>query len=183
MTLSEFLKVNTKQLHDETEAKFKSNKIFDKAFSLDDYKNLILGNYFLIKTYEKNVFETIPPEIAEKINLSQRRKINAIKKDLKNLNIEEPFVQTAGINEHPEALGILYVMEGSTLGGNVIAKQLSKTPGFEDVRFSYFGIYGENTGNYWKSFKETIDETPHQYFEKILNGTLKAYETMLSASL
>jgi heme oxygenase len=42
-------------------------------------------------------------------------------------------------NEH-EALGAMYVIEGSTLGGNVIAKQLSKTEGFDEVTFNFSDV-------------------------------------------
>jgi hypothetical protein len=52
------------------------------------------------------------------------------------------FSQLSFENEH-EALGAMYVIEGSTLGGNVIAKQLSKTEGFDDVTFNFSDVTGK----------------------------------------
>ncbi|WP_435524354.1 hypothetical protein [Chryseobacterium indoltheticum] len=58
-------------------------------------------------------------------------------------------------NEHG-ALRAMYVVEGSTLGGNVIAKQLSKTEGFDNVTFNFFGCYQENTGPMWKKLQRSF---------------------------
>ena len=84
-------------------------------------------------------------------------------------------------NEH-EALGALYVIEGSTLGGNVIAKQLSKTEGFDGISFHFFGCYQENTGPMWKSFKEALDHgVDEEDYDKVLAGARKLYAFLLNA--
>ncbi|WGM37769.1 biliverdin-producing heme oxygenase [Caulobacter sp. NIBR1757] len=50
-----------------------------------------------------------------------------------------------------EALGILYVLEGSTLGGQVIRKRLlSRGAGLDGV--SFLDPYGAETGPRWKGF-------------------------------
>lgn len=49
----------------------------------------------------------------------------------------------------PQLLGAMYVLEGSTLGGQVLARQLAKAG--SDLR-RYFTGYGERTGPRWKAF-------------------------------
>ena len=49
----------------------------------------------------------------------------------------------------PQLLGAMYVVEGSTLGGQVLARQLAKAD--IDLR-RYFIGYGERTGPRWKAF-------------------------------
>ena len=50
-----------------------------------------------------------------------------------------------------EALGLLYVLEGSTLGGQVIRKRLlARGAGLEGV--SFLDPYGADTGPRWKGF-------------------------------
>ena len=49
----------------------------------------------------------------------------------------------------PQVLGAMYVLEGSTLGGQVIARALAKA-GIPLRR--YFMGYGEQTGARWKAF-------------------------------
>ncbi|MBF9143986.1 biliverdin-producing heme oxygenase [Hymenobacter properus] len=56
----------------------------------------------------------------------------------------------------PQLLGAMYVLEGSTLGGQVITKQLEKA-GIPQRR--YFAGYGERTGPMWKAFGQLLTET------------------------
>jgi heme oxygenase len=89
------------------------------------------------------------------------------------------FQETCFSNEN-EALGAMYVIEGSTLGGNVIAKQLSKTEGFDDVTFNFFGCYRENTGFMWKNFKVLDNEVSEKNYDEVLSGAKKLYAFLLN---
>jgi len=181
--LSEYLKENTKHLHDATETRFESQKIFDKTYKLDDYKKILWLNYIFHLNFEDRAYNAISGEKAEALQLDSRRKIDLLEKDLENLGMQKAE-KTAGISveNEAEAFGIMYVMEGSTLGGNVIMKQLSRNPEFQNTEFSYFGCYADKTGDYWKNFKETLDSgfTEEQY-DEVLKGTQKAYEYMMNA--
>lgn len=53
----------------------------------------------------------------------------------------------------PQLLGAMYVVEGSTLGGQVIARQLAKLN--SELR-TYFLGYGEQTGSRWKAFCQLL---------------------------
>lgn len=61
----------------------------------------------------------------------------------------------------PQLLGAMYVLEGSTLGGQVLARQLAKAA--IDLR-QYFTGYGERTGARWKAFCQLLAQaaTPDQ---------------------
>lgn len=179
--ISDRLKTETRYLHDLTEDKFNSKKIFDSTFSLEDYRKLLLYNYHLICNFENAVFSSIPEDAAHNIRLENRRKLNLIETDLENLGITIPRPEiSVKVNSEAESWGIFYVMEGSTLGGNMIAKQLAKNIAFKDLTFNYFRCYGENTGSYWKSFKEVMDHEiePEQY-EDCIGGANKAYRFLL----
>jgi len=53
-----------------------------------------------------------------------------------------------------QVLGSLYVIEGSTLGGRVIAPQLKRTLGLDQGRgASYFHGFGGETGVMWSNFR------------------------------
>lgn len=183
--ISEILKAKTKILHDRVEAHFNSQRIFDGSFSVVDYRNLIRYNYLFLLHFEDAVFSAITPQNAQQLDLEKRRKLASIKKDLEVLNIEESATLTpVEIKNEAEAFGILYVMEGSTLGGNVIAKQLSKHPEFKDLSFSYFRCYGENTGSFWKNFKEILDQRiAEENHQDCISGAEKAYRFLLNLSV
>lgn len=53
----------------------------------------------------------------------------------------------------PEAMGCLYVLEGATLGGRVIARHLSSSLGLAPERgASFFAGYGAATDGRWRDF-------------------------------
>lgn len=53
-----------------------------------------------------------------------------------------------------EALGRLYVLEGSTLGGTFIDRHLAGLPQLSGVRLRAFSPYGGETGAMWHAFRE-----------------------------
>ncbi|GHA37891.1 hypothetical protein GCM10007989_37230 [Devosia pacifica] len=50
------------------------------------------------------------------------------------------------------AFGVMYVLEGSTLGGKVITKALKRQADWPITRASYFDPYQEETGPMWRDF-------------------------------
>jgi heme oxygenase len=176
--ISVFLKEQTKQQHDDTEAQLQSQKIFDKSYTLEDYKKLLIHNYQLISRCEPQIREKLKNHTS--LQLDVRSKIKALQKDLAALNIiTKNELPTHNLENEAEAFGALYVMEGSTLGGNVIAKQLKKNPEFVDTEFNYFGIYGENTGTLWQEFKQILDQAvTEEHYPDCVAGAKKAYQLL-----
>lgn len=57
-----------------------------------------------------------------------------------------------------EALGRLYVLEGSTLGGRFIDRHLAGLPDLAGVRLRAFSPYGDRTGTMWAGFRRATRE-------------------------
>lgn len=182
--VSEYLKQNTAEYHDAAEKLFNSEKIFNKTITLEDYKKIIHTNYLMLLHSEDKIFKSLSYRFSEKLQLNQRRKLPLIQKDLKSLSLQNmTATYTLEIENEHEALGMLYVIEGSTLGGNVIARQLSKTEGFDDITFNFFGCYQENTGSMWKLFKDVLDsEVSKENYEEVLSGAKKIYTFLLNVN-
>ncbi|UWX60867.1 biliverdin-producing heme oxygenase [Chryseobacterium oranimense] len=182
--VSEYLKQNTAEYHDAAEKLFNSEKIFNKTFTLEDYKKIINTNYLMLLHTEDKIFKSLSDKYSEKLQLNDRKKLSLIEKDLESLSLEnQPASHHLEFNNEHEALGAMYVIEGSTLGGNVIAKQLSKTEGFDDVTFNFFGCYQENTGPMWKNFKEVLDtEVTEENYNEVLSGAKKLYTFLLNVN-
>lgn len=181
--LSEYLKENTRQFHDDVEAKFQSQKIFDKSYTLNDYRQILWFNYLFHLNFENKIFEAINEETAKELDLEARRKNHLLEIDLKGLEMEsaEPS-EDISIKNEAEAFGVLYVMEGSSLGGNVIKKQLSQNPEFGNTSFHFFGCYGEKTGEFWRNFKEILDRKfSESQYDDVLVGAKKAYQFLMEA--
>ncbi|MCY0388054.1 biliverdin-producing heme oxygenase [Robbsia sp. Bb-Pol-6] len=59
----------------------------------------------------------------------------------------------------PRALGSMYVMEGSTLGGRFIGPAMARRFGLsEHLGYGYFDPYREHTGSMWNAFKVRMAE-------------------------
>lgn len=88
----------------------------------------------------------------------KRRKTALLHADLAALNtsalVAKPVLPE--ITSNLQALGALYVMEGSSLGGPHISKMIAaRLPGLN--AFSFFKGYGEDTLPMWKNFQQAID--------------------------
>ncbi len=55
----------------------------------------------------------------------------------------------------PEALGCLYVLEGATLGGQVIVRRLRDLPR-EALLSAFFTSYGQDVGAMWQAYREFL---------------------------
>jgi heme oxygenase len=178
--ISEILKNQTKELHDRVEQKFNSAKIFEENYTPDDYSKLLTYNYLFLRSCEEPVFESLSENFGELLALDKRRKIHLFDLEKEHLNTEKHSAGEICVNSEAEALGIMYVMEGSTLGGNMIAKKLEASDSFMGSKFPYFRCYGDRTGSMWKNFKSVLDEViSEDDHGDVLKGAEKAYHFLL----
>ena len=181
--LSNYLKEKTATYHTEIESKLESNKLFDGTFSDENYYKMLQVNHLFLKVYEQNIVHYLSDKDIENLASTNFQKLPLIEKDLIELNLAQLNTNTSvTINNRAEAFGALYVIEGSMLGGNVIAKTLKKYPNLEHKNFNYFGHYGENLGVSWKAFVHYINEefVTEDQQNQVLNGAKKAYEILIS---
>lgn len=92
----------------------------------------------------------------------QRRKSSALAADLTTLGFSLPELaegpELPEIHNKFQALGCLYVIEGSTLGGRMISKMIMPAlPEVARESFSFFQGYGEQTMPMWLRFKAALD--------------------------
>jgi heme oxygenase len=91
----------------------------------------------------------------------QRRKSESLANDIRALGGVLPekasLSEIPVIEDHLQAFGALYVMEGSTLGGIIISKMVAKQLGMGDQGLSFFQSYGEHLPTMWATFKLTLN--------------------------
>lgn len=74
------------------------------------------------------------------------------------------FAQGGGLPAFPQpeceasALGMLYVTEGSALGGRLILRELRER-GVEDAELSFLDPYGSETGEMWRGLLAVLDRS------------------------
>jgi len=156
--LTERLKEQTKTNHQLLE-----KKLVGKMRSMrsnNDYADLLslFYKYFggLEKAIAKHLDESLIPDYPA------RRKASSLAADLIEMGATVPPIasiyELPVIHSHPQALGALYVIEGSTLGGKIISKMIShQLPSTNGHGLTFFNSYGENTIEMWERFKLILD--------------------------
>jgi len=152
--LSTYIKEATKAAHQELEGKV-VRKL--KAIrSNEDYANVLKYFYAYFNALEK----AIRPYITERLlpDYASRRNSGYLKEDIEELGSginDLPPVTIPAISSVTEALGALYVMEGSIMGGPYIVQMLQKNG--IDKGFSFFSGYGADTGRMWNNFTSVMN--------------------------
>ena len=102
------------------------------------------------------------PADADRLQWARRRRAHLFAADLAALDAAPA---TPGVAELPDvattddALGRLYVLEGSTLGGTFIDRHLRGLPSLgEGVRVRAFSPYGSDTGAMWHAYRQATRE-------------------------
>ena len=155
MDLRQRLKTETAPLHDKIEQSFLLKKIIQQKMTREEYPLLIKQFYGFIKPCE-SLINSLPC----KAILNNREKTAFLEQDLQVLGVPKNNLSSLPqckriptLTEHEHVLGYLYVMEGATLGGQVIGgilkNQLQITPHHGG---KFFNSYGNNTKNMWHIF-------------------------------
>ncbi|MCR5876329.1 biliverdin-producing heme oxygenase [Phenylobacterium sp. J426] len=77
------------------------------------------------------------------------------------------------------ALGSIYVMEGSTLGGQLIGRALTEVDWLPDGGLAYFNPYGRETGAMWRAFHAFADaRLPAQAHGAAVAGARRTFEVL-----
>lgn len=110
-------------------------------------------------------------------DLEQRSKTPLLLRDLQALGLRAtvhaplpPLLGTA------RALGALYVLEGSTLGGKIILRHLEKVLGARIASaHAYLAAYGAEVGPMWKRFSRMLDSSLHIDEAELVAGATEMF--------
>ena len=111
------------------------------------------------------------------VDFGSRRKAKRLLDDMSVFSASTPVAMhrcdIPTIKSFYSALGALYVMEGSTLGGRVIARIIARQI-HQDSGFSFFYSYGNEVEQMWLRFKQCLQQsfTDKQQSEIIETATL-----------
>jgi len=170
--INEQLKDSTQVSHQALEKKMVS--IIKKIRTRQDYVNFLKLMYGYYSALERRVQEYV-----SEMEIGKRRKAERLLEDIsyfESTSTPDLCNELPPISSHAEALGAMYVMEGSTMGGKIIARMIEGQAGINGPSgFSFFNGYGEETGKMWEEFKLFLNK-PLDELEK-LNLILTANRT------
>ena len=158
-SVAQVVKKETAFLHQEVEQLFlpKLNAIQ----SPEDYAAILQTFYSFFHPVEEKIQQYLTPGVLP--DIAKRRTALLIVDDLAYLGMPIsllPCTALPQITDSTQAFGAMYVLEGSTLGGRMIAKMLAKNQklSIPPVAMNFFSGYKDETGKMWTRFVEVLNQ-------------------------
>ncbi len=136
------------------------------------YRELLIGFYGFYLPVEPRLLEKL--STLSELRMSERQKLDLLRQDLTALGLDDQAIEALPRCSHipplgsvPQARRCLDLLEGSTLGGQVISAHFTrmleitaKTGG------RFYQGYGSATASYWRAFKEAANAYSARYPEQ-----------------
>jgi heme oxygenase len=156
----ERLRAATAALHADLEARSEAAGHFD---GIEGYRRYLRRMLPLYAALECALDTAAPPVLAD---WARRAKVGAIRADLAALDADAPAegpVPLIGVLARPwgpgTALGVLYVLEGATLGGAVLARRMAAHGLTRERGGRFLDPYGPARGALWRGFLAALEDT------------------------
>lgn len=159
--------------------------LMEADYTIENYHKLLEAYALLYQDLELKITRFIT-EHGVDIDYDSRLKAPLIYQDLAYLSRPASPIQlmlSPDINSIGALIGVLYVVEGSTLGGQHIARALEKHHGLTEANGArFFYGYGEATPSKWVEFISYIESIADQPEEcaKAIDNALKTFELFVS---
>ncbi|MBS4080982.1 MULTISPECIES: biliverdin-producing heme oxygenase [Pseudomonas] len=157
------LRAGTADLHIALEKRL---PFFSDALDIQAFQRLMQAYYGFYLPLESALLDShcIPADF----DLTPRLKTATLHGDLQALGVADEAInrlpicsQLPQINSGASCLGILYVLEGATLGGQILRREISARLGLEaDNGAAFLDVYGAATGRRWRDFMEYLGSRP-----------------------
>ncbi|WP_316796557.1 biliverdin-producing heme oxygenase [Pedobacter agri] len=189
--IANLLRTETAEHHAALESLMFVNEIMNNSLSIENYKKLLSINYIIHQRLENKLANMLDTDLAEKLDMKNRLKLSALEKDLEywqidNLTLPDVnFEMYVPERNNTEVLGALYVLEGATLGGNVIKRHILANSNFTNHEggLNYYGVYGEELGSKWKTFVSILNESvPEADYERCIRSANETFNNLIKLS-
>ncbi len=154
------------------------------SFKRDHYVALLKRFYAFHLPWELKVAAALETELPD--FFKPRRKLQNLEADLRYFgSATEDLSRIAKCNNLPplnsvgSALGSVYVIEGSSLGGRILTRHFNEQLGIgPDAGCCYFSGYGDRTGPMWSAFGELMARRPPTENDELLASAVSTFEFM-----
>jgi heme oxygenase len=156
----ERLRHETREHHERIERALR----LDDNLTLQRHRETLVAFLGFLEPWEDAVAASVRGDASLLRCVDERRKLPALRHDLIALGMAEAELdalprceELPDVSDPGRALGSMYVIEGSTLGGQVLSRHVEQTLGMRDgVGYSYYQSYGGRVGAMWKQFRELL---------------------------
>ena len=172
------LRVETRHEHESVEARM---PLTAPDITVETYARVLAAMYPVLAGWEQWAAANAPSDL--KGLVADRKRKHLLELDLvalcarvpKELHFDGnrlPGVHSDDADKRRAAfLGAMYVIEGSTLGGQHIARHVEPRLGLSPERgTAYFRGYGDGTGERWTHFKSILQQVPNDHADTVINS-------------
>ncbi|WP_046069459.1 biliverdin-producing heme oxygenase [Pseudomonas synxantha] len=187
--LLEALRTGTGLLHVALEKRL---PFFCASLDVDWYRRLLQGYYGFYRPIESALYHS--DLIPEGFDCVLRAKTPTLVSDLHALGLDDHGINALPRCTHlpdldtPAAcLGALYVLEGATLGGQVLRREMAlRLDVGPDNGGAFLNVYGAQTGRRWKDFLDYLGRLPldalaKQHAVNAARSTFSGFEQWLDS--
>ena len=153
------LKAGTRDAHGALDSFIMAAKPFE---SRENFGKFVKTQYLFHKDLDALFFDAKLDALLP--DLKGRRRIGLIEQDLQDLSLDVPEKESVRFHEGdekfdlPEAMGWLYVVEGSNLGAAFLLKDAAKLGFGEEFGARHLAGAPEGRGLHWRTFTAALDE-------------------------
>ena len=155
--LTKELKENTLSEHQASEKKMII--ALKRIETREDYVRMLHWLYGFYAPVEALIQKHLTPD--QLPDIDRRSRAEFLLGDIRQSGLPNPQYEICrelpAIDSAGHAIGAGYVLEGSTLGGRIIAGMIQHRLG-PGAPTSYFNGYGEENSRMWQSYKEFLDQ-------------------------
>jgi heme oxygenase len=149
------LKENTATAHKQLEKSSCFKRLFANDYSINEYAQLLSYFYGYYEAIEPILFNELPTEYYP--NLQHRTKTHLLHQDLTSLNVNADALPVCevipSLITFAQKMGVLYVLEGSLLGGRVIGQHLTEHFDADALLpLNFYNGYGADLHLEWQKF-------------------------------
>lgn len=152
-------------------------RLVEENLNRDEYIFILRHLFSFYSVIEKRLVQ-FPDLVRHVPDLQARLKVKQLTKDLTQLGVTD-FVSdmdesSLEINNLSDVFGIMYVLEGSSLGSQLILRQLQKKSFFSSEVCHFFSGYETQTGVMWRNFLSYLEAA-------FSSGAIKQRDTVAAA--
>lgn len=129
------------------------------AFELGWYCTVLRAFDVFLAAWEPRMAAALPPSLRDWFATRCRGEL--ARRDLAALGAARTSaveVSLPALDDASAAFGSLYVLEGSALGGQLIAREAARLHGLDaDSGAAYFTGWGARTGSMWREFQQVLE--------------------------
>lgn len=164
------LRDETRAQHIATEAIPFSSSILAGTLPRGSYAAQLMAYLPIHRSLEAALNAAAHPAI-DQVWTDEMRRTHLLEADLDDLGIPPGYaiarsegealaawIDELAASDPVAVLGVLYVLEGSTLGGAVLRKHLSAAYGLTDAGLAYYAPYGKHPKPHWVAFSSRMNE-------------------------